>query len=66
MHAQLHYMMFQYRGAELRRAGERARLATEVTARRRRRRARNPIIRSSAELWRRTALDAERTSGGAR
>jgi hypothetical protein len=28
MNAQLHYMMVQHRSAELRRAGERARLAT--------------------------------------
>ena len=36
MNAQLNYMMVQHRSAELRRAGERARLATEVPARRRR------------------------------
>ena len=36
MNPQRNYMMVQHRSAELRRAGERARLATEVPARRRR------------------------------
>ena len=35
MNAQLNYMIVQQRSAELRRAGARARLATEVPARRR-------------------------------
>ena len=31
MHSQLKYLMFQYRSAELRRAGQKARLAAERT-----------------------------------
>ena len=36
MHAQLNYLIARQRSAELRRAGERPRLAPEVPARRRR------------------------------
>jgi hypothetical protein len=64
MHAQLTYMTFQYRSAELRRAGEQARRATEVAARRRRWRDHNPITPPSAEPCRgTTALQVERTTG---
>ena len=52
MNAQLNYTMVQHRSAELRRAGERARLATEVPARRRRLRDQNTITRPSPEPWR--------------
>ena len=67
MNAQLNYTMVQHRSAELRRACERARIATEVPARRRRSRDQNTTTRSSAELGRGTiALEATRAIGGAR
>jgi hypothetical protein len=67
MNTRLNYMMVQHRSAELRRAGERARLATEVLARRRRLRDQNTITRARTEPGRgRTALEAERAIGGAR
>ena len=67
MNAQLNYTMVQHRSAELRRARERARIATEVPARRRRLRDQNTITRPSAEPGRGTiALEAERAIGGAR
>ncbi len=67
MNTQLIYMMVQQRSAELLRAGERARLATQVPARRRRLREPNPITRPSAEPRREgTALEVERAIGGAR
>ena len=67
MNAQLKYMMVQQRSAELRRAGERARLATQVAARRRGSRNQHPIIRRSAEPRRgTTALEVERAIGGTR
>jgi hypothetical protein len=67
MHAQLNYTMLRQRSAELRRAGGRARLATEVPARRRRSRALNPITRPSAQPRRETtALEVERAAGSAR
>ena len=67
MNAQLNYMMARHRSAELRRAGERARIATEVPARRRRLRDQNTITRPSAEPGRgTTALEAKRAIGGAR
>jgi hypothetical protein len=49
MNTQLNYMTAKQRSAELRRAGEPARLATEVHARRRRSRGPNPITRPSDE-----------------
>jgi hypothetical protein len=71
MYVQLNYVMFQYRSAELRRAGEQTRLATEVTARRRRLRARNPITPVSAQPGRRSsrgaaALEVEPAMGSKR
>ena len=67
MNAQLNHMMVQHRSAELRRACERERLATEVPARRRRSRDQNTITRPSTEPGRgTTALEVERAIGGAR
>jgi hypothetical protein len=67
MNAQLNYTMVQHRSAELRGARERARFATEVSARRRRLRDPNTITRSSAQPGRgTTALEVERAIGGAR
>ena len=67
MNAQLNYTMVQHRSDELRRARERARIATEVPARRRRLRAQNPITRPSAEPARGTiALELEQAIGDAR
>ena len=67
MNTQLNYMMVQHRSAELRRAGERARLATEAPARRRRLRDRTTITGPSPEPGRaRTALEVERAIGSAR
>ena len=67
MNSQLNYMMVRHRSAELRRAGERARLATEVPARRRRLRDQNTITHPRTEPGRgRTALEAKRAIGGAR
>jgi hypothetical protein len=67
MNTELLSTMAQQRGTELRRAGEQARLATEVPARRRRLRDPNPTARPSNEPWRaRTALEVERAIGGAR
>ena len=67
MNAQLNYMMARHRSAELRRAGERARMVTEVPARRRRLRDQNTITRPNAEPGRaRAALEVEPAIGGAR
>jgi hypothetical protein len=67
MNAQLNYMMVRHRSAELRRAGERARLATEATARRRRSRDENTITRlRTGPGPRRAALEVGRAIGGAR
>ena len=67
MNTQLNYMMARHRSAELRRAGERARLATEVPARRRGLRDLNTVTRPRTEPGRaRTALEVERAIGGAR
>ena len=67
MNAQLNYTMVRHRSAELRRACERARIANEAPARRRRLRDQNTITRPSAELGRGTiALEAKRAIGGAR
>ena len=67
MNAQLNYMMVQHRSAELGRAGERRRLATEVPARRRRLRDQHTITRPRTEPGRGwTALEVERAIGGAR
>lgn len=67
MNPQLNYMMVQHRSAELRRAGERARLATEVPATRRSLRDQHTITPPFAEPGRgMTALDVERATGGAR
>jgi hypothetical protein len=67
MHAQLNCMIIQHRSAELRGAGERARLATEMPARRRTLRGQNRVTRSSAEPGRgQIAREVELTIGGAR
>jgi hypothetical protein len=67
MNAQLTYMMVQHRSAELRRAGERARLATEMPPRRRSLRDQNTITRPGAEpCGGATAFEAKRALGGAR
>jgi hypothetical protein len=67
MNAQLNYMIARHRSAEPRRAGERARLATEVSERRRRLRDQNPITPPGAEPGRgRTALAGKRAIGGSR
>ena len=67
MNAQLNYTIVQHRSAELRRACERTRIATEVPARHRRLRGQNTITRPSAEPGRGTiALEAGRETGGAR
>jgi hypothetical protein len=63
MNPELNYMMVRHRTAEVQLAGERARLAAEVPARRRGLRDQNP----SAESWRgATAPEADRAIGGAR
>ena len=67
MNAQLNYMIARHRSAELQRAGERTRIATEVPARRRRLRDQNTITHPSAERGRgMIALEVERAIGGAR
>ena len=67
MNAQLNYMMVQHRSAELQRAHDRARIATEGRARRRRLRDQNPITHPITEPGRGTiALEVERAIGGAR
>jgi hypothetical protein len=71
MNTNLYYMITEQRGVELRRASERARLATEVSGRRRKMRAPAPVtLRSehSRRLSRRdvTVLEVEQASGGAR
>jgi hypothetical protein len=67
MHFQLNYMIARQRGAGLDHAGEPARLAREVPARRRNLRDTDPITRPSAEPRRgTTALVVDRTIGGAR
>ena len=67
MHTQLNHIMVQHRSAELARACERGRLATEVPARRRRLRDQNTIIRPRTEPGRGwSALEVERAIGGAR
>ena len=67
MNPQLNYMMVQHSSAELRGAGERARLATEVPARRRRLRDQHTITPPFGEPCRgMTAFDVERATWGAR
>ena len=67
MNARLTYMMVQYRSAELRRAGERARLATEMPRRPRSLREQNTITGPGAEArGGATAFEAKRALGGAR
>ena len=67
MHFQFNEMIVRQRGAELRAAGEQARLVTAAATRRRRLRARNRINHGSARSWPlRTMPVAERTIGGAR
>jgi len=67
MNAQLIYMIVQHRSAELRRAGERARLATGTPRRRRSLRDRNTIAGPGAEpCGGATAFEAKRALGGAR
>jgi hypothetical protein len=67
MNAQLNYMIARHRSAELQRAGERTRIATDVPAMRRRLRDQNTITPPSAEPARgTTALEGKRAIGGAR
>ena len=67
MNAQLNYMIARHRSAELQRAGERTRIATDVPAMRRRLRDQNTIAPPSAEPARgRAALEGKRAIGGAR
>jgi hypothetical protein len=67
MNAQLNYVIARHRSAELQRADERTRIATEVPARRRRLRDQDTITRSSAEPGRlTTAVEGKRAIGGAR
>ena len=67
MNAQVNYMMVRQRSAEVQRTGERARLATQVPARRHRLRIQNTITRPSAEPGRgTTAVEIARQLGGAR
>jgi hypothetical protein len=67
MNPKLNYTMAQHRSADLRRAGERARLATEAPARGRRSRDQHTITRPSAgPRQASTALEVERAIGGVR
>jgi hypothetical protein len=67
MNARLTYMIVQYRSAELRRAGERARLATEMRRRRRSLREQNTITGPGAEpCGGAAAFKAKRALWGAR
>jgi hypothetical protein len=67
MNTLLNSMMVQDRNAELRRAGERARLATEVPETRRRLRDQNRNSHLRTEPGRgRTALEVERAIAGTR
>jgi hypothetical protein len=67
MNPHLNYMMVQHRTAEVERAGERARLAAQVPARRRSLRDQNMITRPSGEPRPgATAPEIERAIGGAR
>jgi hypothetical protein len=67
MNAQLNYTLVQHRTAELRRAVARARIATEVPARRQRLRGRNTITRPSLEPEQGSVpLETGRAIGGAR
>ena len=67
MYFQLNLTIARQRSAELQRAGERARLAREVPARRLKLRVTDPITRPRAEpRGGTTALEVERTIGGAR
>ena len=62
MNTYLYYTMNQQREVELRRAAERARLATEVPGRRHKMRDPAPVLRRRDM----TVLDVEQASGGAR
>jgi hypothetical protein len=67
MHFQLNLIIARQRSAELHRAGERERFAREVPAKRLKLRVTDPITRLSAQPRRApTALEVERTTGGAR
>jgi hypothetical protein len=67
MYFQLNFTIARQRSAELHRAGEGARLARELPARRRKLLVTDPITRPSAEPLRgTTAIEVERTIGGAR
>jgi hypothetical protein len=67
MNAHLNHMIARQRCAELRRAGEQARLAHEVPQTRRSLRGPHPITAASTESWRGTpALEAEPTTCSAR
>jgi hypothetical protein len=62
MNTNLYYMVTEQRGVELRRAAERARLATEVSGRRHKMRDPAPVLRRRDM----TVLEVEQASGGAR
>ena len=67
MNAQLMYTMVRRRSAELRHASEQARVATEVSKRRRRLREQNTMTHPSADPERGAiAFEAGRAIGGAR
>ena len=67
MNAQLIYMMVQHRNAEVRRAGERARLASGTPRRRRGLRDQNTTTGPGAERCGGvTAFEAKRALGGGR
>jgi hypothetical protein len=67
MNAQVNYMIPRHRSAELRRAGERTRIATDAPAMRRRLRDQSTVTPPSAEpAPGRTALEGKRAIGGAR
>jgi hypothetical protein len=71
MNTHLHHMITEQRGVELRRAAERARLASEVSGRRRNMRDWAPITLRSPRSRRlrprdMTVLEVEQPSGGAR
>jgi len=67
MHAQLSYVIAWQRSVVLQRAGEQARLVSEVAVRRRGWRGGNPVLGRGLGWWRaRRAFGAARTVGGAR
>jgi hypothetical protein len=71
MNSHLYYMMTEQRGVEIRRAAKQARLASEVSRRRREMRDSTPVTLRSPHFRRlsprnMTVLDVEQASGGAR